>query len=95
MSLNKKQNNVEVVLPAGGSPQQETDPKLYKQNLKTKINNLKLQQKDTAGTIKALEKEFNKLSKKPTATTTNKKTVSKKDVKIVKKGKNKKTIGKK
>ena len=86
MSLNKKQNNVEVVLPAGGSPQQETDPKLYKQNLKTKINNLKLQQKDTAGTIKALEKEFNKLSKKPVKkTTTNKKN----DIKIVKKGKNK------
>ena len=92
MSLNKKQNNVEVVLPAGGSPQQETDPKLYKQNLKTKINNLKLQQKDTAGTIKALEKEFNKLSKKPVKkATTNKKN----DIKIVKKGKNKKTIGKK
>ena len=80
MSLNKKQNNVEVVLPAGGSPQQPTDPKLYKQSLKTRINNLKLQQKDTAGTIKALEKEFNKISKPAVA----KKTTS--NVKIVKKG---------
>ena len=84
MSLNnKKQNNVEVVLPAGGSPQQPTDPKVYKQSLKTRINNLKLQQRDTQGTIKALEKELNKISK-PKQTT--KKTASD-SVKIVKKGK--------
>jgi len=81
---NKKQNNVEVVLPAGGSPQQPTDPKVYKQSLKTRINNLKLQQRDTQGTIKALEKELNKISKpKQTA----KKTASNDSVKIVKKGK--------
>lgn len=79
---NKKQNNVEVVLPAGGSPQQPEDPKVYKQSLKTRINNLKLQQKDTAGTIKALEKEFNKISK-PVA----KKTAVNNKVSIVKKGK--------
>jgi hypothetical protein len=79
---NKKPNNVEVVLPAGGSPQQPTDPKVYKQSLKTRINNLKLQQRDTQGTIKALEKELNKISK-PVA----KKTISKKTPEIVKKGK--------
>ena len=80
MSLNNKKPNVEVVLPAGGSPQQPTDPKVYKQSLKTRINNLKLQQRDTQGTIKALEKELNKISSKP-------KTVSKKTPEIVKKGK--------
>ena len=86
MSLNnKKQNNVEVVLPAGGSPQQPTDPKVYKQSLKTRINNLKLQQRDTQGTIKALEKELNKISK-PNKTTTAKKTAAA-TPQIVKKGK--------
>ena len=92
MSLNnKKQNNIEVVLPAGGSPQQPTDPKVYKQNLKTRINNLKLQQRDTQGTIKALEKELNKISK-PKTTTTKK---ASNNVKIVKKGKRKVSNSKK
>ncbi len=82
MSLNNKKpnNGVEVVLPAGGSPQQPTDPKVYKQSLKTRINNLKLQQRDTQGTIKALEKELNKISKPKT-------TSSKKTPEIVSKGK--------
>ncbi len=85
MSLNNKKPNVEVVLPAGGSPiQQPTDPKVYKQSLKTRINNLKLQQRDTQGTIKALEKELNKISKPVVKkSTTNKKT----SPEIVKKGK--------
>ena len=80
---NKKPNNVEVVLPAGGSPQQPTDPKVYKQSLKTRINNLKLQQRDTQGTIKALEKELNKISKPVIKKTT----TNKKSPEIVKKGK--------
>jgi hypothetical protein len=86
LSLNKKQN-VEVVLAAGGSPEQQpTDPKLYKQNLKNRITTLKSQQKDTQGTIKALERELNKLSSK-----SKKVAAPKKELKVVNKGKNNKT----
>ena len=84
---NKKPNNVEVVLPAGGSPQQPTDPKVYKQSLKTRINNLKLQQRDTQGTIKALEKELNKISKPVIKKTTTAKKTAAATPQIVKKGK--------
>jgi hypothetical protein len=89
LSLNNKKQNVEVVLPAGGSPQQPEDPKVYKQSLKTRINNLKLQQRDTQGTIKALEKELNKISKPVAKKATSKKATNNK-VSIVKKGKNEK-----
>jgi hypothetical protein len=83
LSFNNKKPNVEVVLPAGGSPiEQPTDPKVYKQSLKTRINNLKLQQRDTQGTIKALEKELNKISKPVVKKSTSK------SVNVVKKGKN-------
>ena len=82
MSSNKKQN-IEVVLPAGGSQDQQPaqDPKVYKQNLKNRITTLKTQQKDTQGTIKALERELNKLS----SSSSKKTAVGKKEVKIVKK----------
>jgi hypothetical protein len=94
LSLNKKQNNVEVVLPPSGSGFDSgsvttNDPKVYKQNLKTRINNLKLQQRDTQGTIKALEKELNKISKPVAKKATSKKATNNK-VSIVKKGKNEK-----
>lgn len=92
MSLNKKNNNVEVVLPAGGSQdqgQQPTDPKTYKAHLKSRLITLKGQQKEVQNNIKATQKELNKISKPKT--TSNKTT---NDVKIVKKGKNK-TTGKK
>jgi hypothetical protein len=78
---NHKQNNVEVVLPAGGSPPPSTDPKVQKQELKVRIQNLKQQQKEVSGTLKAVQKEFNKLS--------GPKKVDKKQLKIVKKGRNK------
>jgi hypothetical protein len=97
LSLNNKKQNVEVVLPPSGAgidSGTKQNTKNQKQILKNKINELKQQQKETAGTIRATQKELNKLSK-PTVnkTAANKKlsapSKNKKDVKVVKKGRNK------
>jgi molecular chaperone GrpE (heat shock protein) len=85
--LSKNNKNVEVVLPAGGSPPPSTDPKVQKQELKTRIQNLKQQIKESSGTLKAIEKEFNKLNKKPAK--------KQQELKIVKKGRQNKLNGKK
>ena len=77
-----KKQNVEVVLPAGNTNPPSTDPKVQKQELKTRINELKQQQKVISGTLKAVEKEFNKLSG-------GNKSKKAKELKIVKKGRNK------
>lgn len=87
MSLNKKPK-VQVVLPPSGAgidsanttQQNKQDIKNQKQVLKNKLNELKQQQKATGDFIKLVQKDLNKLSKP----------ANKKDVKIVKKGKNNK-----
>lgn len=80
--MSKNNKNVEVVLPAGNTNPPSTDPKVQKQELKVRINELKQQQKVISGTLKAVEKEFNKLSGV-------KKASKKQELKIVKKGRNK------
>lgn len=62
LSNNKKQQ--QVVLPPSGSTDKISlnDPKVYKQNLKNKINLLKGQEKDITKQISATQKELNKLS---------------------------------
>ena len=50
---NSKQNNVEVVLPAGNTNPPSTDPKVQKQELKTRIQNLKQQIKESSGYFKS------------------------------------------
>ena len=84
MSLNKKPK-VQVVLPPSGAGidsanTTQQDIKNQKQVLKNKLNELKQQQKATGDFIKLVQKDLNKLSKP----------ANKKDVKIVKKGKNNK-----
>lgn len=98
MSLNNKKPKVEVVLPPSGAgidsgsvaQQNKLDLKNQKQILKNKLNELKQQQKATSDFIKLVQKDLNKLSKPTAVNKTNKTTPSKKkDVKVVKKGRNK------
>ena len=64
---NKLNPNVEIVLPAGGSNPTITSGTVStvnsKQDLKNQIITLKAQQKETAKTIKATEKQLKALSK--------------------------------
>lgn len=98
MSLNNKKQNVEVVLPPSGAgidsgtQNNKQNIKNQKQILKNKINELKQQQKETANSIKLTQKELNKLSRptvNKTAATNKNAPSKKKDVKVVKKGRNK------
>ena len=60
-SVKNNSKNVEVVLPAGNTNPPSTDPKVQKQELKVRINELKQQQKEVSGTLKAVQKEFTNL----------------------------------
>ena len=84
MTLNN--NNVKTVLPAtgSGSPANTAqDQKSYKQELKNRINTLKLLQKDTQKNLSAAQKELTKLSTQKAPKTAFK--TQKKELNIVKK----------
>lgn len=85
--MTSNNNNVKTVLPASGSgsPANTADQKTYKQELKNRIATLKLLQKDTQKNLSAAQKELTKLDSKKSAFKT-----PKKELKIVKKGKNSK-----
>jgi phage/plasmid primase-like uncharacterized protein len=85
----------ETVLSAAGGTgavpdtigQQGTDSRTQKQNLKSRLQVLKSQQKDTAKSIKEIEKQLRRLS-----STTTKKLTNKQEVNVVNK---KKLVGRK